>query len=223
MTILDWILVATLVVVLPAEALWKSVVRRGRPKDPLARRLARSLRVILVLLAFLFMIWGFESRSYQLLGLDLPVSTAGLIGLAAACVILAGLAAAVMMRKGSPSQSDAAAAADVMPTGRRETILFIVFGLAAGIGWELLYRGFLLWALTPWITGVGAVVVAAVAYALGHGSRGTGSLVGATIASFLFTIGYAVTGSLWWLMLLHAGLPMIGLLASRRVSRAART
>lgn len=223
MTSLDWVLLGALLVVLPAEALWHSVARRERPKRPLASRLARSLRVIIVLLALLFTIWGFEGRSYQLLGLDMPVSTAGLIGLAATGVILAGLAAAIMVTKRRPPAAEDAAAADMLPEHRSETILFVLFGLAAGAGWELLYRGFLLWALTPLIGLAGAVIVAAVAYALGHGSKDAKSLIGSTIASFLFTIGYAVTGSLWWLMLLHAGLPLIGLLAGRRASRAAET
>jgi membrane protease YdiL (CAAX protease family) len=222
MTILDWILVATLVLVLPAEALWNSIARREKPKRPLGTRLARSLRVIVVLLAFLFMIWGLEGRSIALLGLEWPVSTAGLIGLGVAIVILALLAAAIRLRKPTAAEADAMAASAITPETKSETILFVLFAFAAGIGWELLYRGFLIWALAPWIGTIGAVVVAAVAYALGHGSQNAKSLIGSTIASFLFTIGFAVTGSLWWLMLLHTGLPLIGLLAAR-TSRTSRT
>lgn len=40
--------------------------------------------------------------------------------------------------------------------------------------------------------------------------------------AFAFTIGYAVTSSLWWLMLLHTGLMMLGAIASRASRRAGR-
>lgn len=81
----------------------------------------------------------------------------------------------------------------------------------------------MLWALSPWIGTVGAVIVAAIGYGLGHGSKRAGSVGGAVVSSFIFTIAYALTGSLWWLMLLHAGLPIILMLAAGRVSRPAET
>lgn len=222
MTVLDWILLAALVLVLPAEALWNTVARRERPTRPLSSRLLRSLRLVAVLLAFLFLIWWLESRSPELLGLDVPISTAGLIGLAASTLILGALAAAILLKKPGGGDAKPEAQLEMLPKTRLETVLFVLFGFAAGIGWELLYRGYLLWALTPLVGTVAAVIVAAIAYGLGHGSRDTRSLIGATIASFLFTIAYALTGSLWWLILLHSGLPMLGLLA-QRVSRPART
>lgn len=61
-----------------------------------------------------------------------------------------------------------------------------------GIGWELLYRGFLLLALAPWLGTWGAVVLAAVAYGAAQGYKSPGQL----------------TGSLWWLMLLHVAMPL---------------
>ena len=152
-------------------------------------------------------------RSAALLGLDLPVSTTGLIGIAAALVILAALAAAILLKRPATPSAGQSPRADLLPQTDRDTRLFILFSLVAGFGWELLYRGFLLWALTPLLGAPAAVVVAATAYGLAHGSRGIGSLIGAIISSFLFTIAYALTGSLWWLILLHVGLPLVGLLA----------
>lgn len=222
MTILDIILLAALMLALPAEALWHTMGRRDRPRPALTTKLVRTLRVLGVLLILLTMIWVHGDRPAAWLGLDAPLSTGGLIGLAVAVTILGllGIGTAAMKARGGSEASAAAEA--VMPRTPAETRLFIVFAVAAGIGWELLYRGFLLWALTPLIGLAGAVIVAAIAYALGHGSRDTRSLVGSTISSFLFTIGFALTGSLWWLIILHIGLPLVGLVAMCAV-RSART
>lgn len=220
MTVLDYILLAALLLVLPAEALWNTVARRDKPPRALGSRLLRSLRVIAVLLALLVAIWWRDERPAAWLGLDAPISTAGLMGLAFAVALVSALIFASVSRKPNARDIDAAAVSGMMPSTQSETRLFILFGVAAGVGWELLYRGFLLWALTPWIGMVGAVIVAAIAYALGHGSRDTKSLIGSVISSFLFTIGFAATGSLWWLILIHAALPLIGLLAMRSLQPA---
>jgi hypothetical protein len=61
--------------------------------------------------------------------------------------------------------------------------------------WELLYRGYLLWLLPPLMGMPAAVILAAVAYGLGHGASDWRSVAGATVSSFLFTIAYALSGS----------------------------
>ncbi len=33
------------------------------------------------------------------------------------------------------------------------------------------------------------------------------------ISALVFTLAYAVSGSLWWLMILHTGLPLLPLLS----------
>jgi membrane protease YdiL (CAAX protease family) len=82
---------------------------------------------------------------------------------------------------------------------------------------QLLYRGFLMLVLTP-----GAVILAALAYGAGHGYKSRGQFAGSIVSAFLFTIGYVLTGSLWWLMLLHMGLPLFGLISSSRARKAAQ-
>lgn len=221
MTILDYILLAALLVVLPGEALWHTVARRDRPKPMLAARLVRSLRIIVALLIVLVVAWSYAGRPLASLGLDAPLSTGGLIGLALAVTLvgLMGVAGAAMKAKGGDCQPAGDALA-MMPQTPADTRLFILFAFVAGIGWELLYRGFVMWALTPIIGLAGAVIVAGVAYALGHGSRDSKSLVGSVISSFLFTIGFALTGSLWWLIVLHIALPLMGLRAMRAMQPA---
>ena len=82
----------------------------------------------------------------------------------------------------------------------------------------MLYRGFLLWWLTPLVGIIGAVVLASLAYGLAHGWKSRWEGLGSIASAFLFTIGFAVTGSLWWLIAIHTGLPLIALLANWRAN-----
>lgn len=222
MTSLDYILVAALVFAIPAEALWRSVRGRGRPRPPLGAILRRTIQLIVVLVALLALIWAREERSLALLGLEAPLSTGGFIGLAIAVALVGLLGIASVTKKSATDAREKAEAAGMLPQTPGDRRLFAIFSFTAGIGWELLYRGYLLWALSPVIGVVAAVVVASIAYGLGHGLRSARGLIGAVFASFLFTIGYALTGSLWWVMVLHVGLPLIGI-AATRAPRAVRT
>jgi membrane protease YdiL (CAAX protease family) len=86
-------------------------------------------------------------------------------------------------------------------------------GAVAGVAWEVLFRGYLLWALTPRVGIVGAVFVASVAYGVAHGYKSPRQFTSSLVSALLFTIAYALTHSLWWLMLIHGGLPvMVGLI-----------
>ena len=127
-----------------------------------------------------------------------------------------GLVGAVLFhrpRRGSAREQEAIAE---LPQSRDETLAYLAFTPFAGFGWEILYRGFLLWWLTPLVGIVGAVVIASFAYGLAHGWKNRTRGLGSILSAFLFTIGYAVTGSLWWLIAVHSVLPLIGLLAGWR-------
>jgi len=220
MNILDYVLAAALLLLLPGEALLYSLTSRPRPPRPLSVRMIRTMRMIGALLILLVVIWWWEGRSPALLGFDVPLSTGGLVGLAIAGVLLALLfVPALMARQGKP-MINRPGRANVLPKTPAETRIYVAFALTAGIGWEILFRGFLLWALSPLVGLWGAVIIAAIAYGLAHATRNLGSLIGAVISSFLFTIGYALTGSLWWLIVLHAGLPLMALLTPRQAEPA---
>jgi membrane protease YdiL (CAAX protease family) len=78
------------------------------------------------------------------------------------------------------------------------------------LGWELLYRGFLLMLLTPVTGAATAIILAALAYGIGHGYEKPSQLIGSIVSAFLFTLAFYYTQSLWWLILLHIGLPLFG-------------
>jgi len=202
-----------LLIVLPVRALLPR--RAGSPQRSLAVRYARTSVEIAALLAALVLVAFLTGMTVEDLGLGWPPPRAGQIGLVIAALILGGLAAAILLMTPSQSSRERAARAE-LPRGRRDTRLYLLFALAAGLGWELLYRGFLLWWLTPLIGLTGAVAAASVAYGLAHGWKSWGQGLGSIGSAFLFTIGFAVTGSLWWLIAVHTGLPLVALLAGAR-------
>lgn len=207
-----------LVFILPAYAL--------RPRGPdttqriLFIRLAVTTIEIAVLLTVLALMAPVIGLTFADIGLGWPPSRAGEIGFAIAALVIGVLTAAAVLMKVGRSPGEQAALAE-LPRGPRETALYLLFALAAGVGWEILYRGFLLWWLEPLVGLVGAIAVASIAYGLAHGWKSRGQGLGSIGSAFLFTIGFAITGSLWWLIAIHTTLPLVALLAGWR-ARASR-
>ncbi len=194
---LDLALIFALAIALPVFRLWTN---RPRLKTPTrAVKFLRSIALIAILLALLLMDWLMAGRSAPALGFDWPIGDYGLAGLAFA-VILALLLA--VSARSLPSRRNPEAFKG-MPRTKDELRLFLVLALGIGCGWEILYRGFLLWALAP-LTGLPlAIVIAALAYGLVHGYTNVRQMTASIVSAFGFTIAFALTQSLWWLMLLH--------------------
>jgi membrane protease YdiL (CAAX protease family) len=112
-----------------------------------------------------------------------------------------------------------------MARGPREVAVFLISTPLICFAWELLYRGYLLWWLSPLIGIPLAVVCASVSYGLVHGWKSARESLRSIAGAFAFTISYALTGSLWWLIVIHVGLPLISFIAVRRagVSRTRAT
>ena len=189
--------------------------RPGAPERSMTERYAGTSVEIAALLAALIIVAILTGMTAEDLGLGWPPPRAGVIGLGAAALIIGGLAVALSLMAPSKSPREREAMAK-LPRGPRDMRAYLLFTLAAGFGWEVLYRGFLLWWLTPLIGIIGAVVAASLAYGLAHGWRSWRDGLGSIASAFLFTIGFAVTGSLWWLIAIHSGLPLVALLAGRR-------
>ncbi|MDQ3144982.1 MAG: CPBP family intramembrane metalloprotease [Pseudomonadota bacterium] len=203
-----------LVLVLPAYAL--------RPRGPdavkrsLSTRLAVTTGEIAALVAALALIAPAVGLSFADLGLGWPLPRAGQIGMAIALLLVGALSATVMLMKPGQSPREQTALAE-LPRGRRETALYLLFALAAGVGWEILYRDFLLWWLQPMIGLLGAIAAASVAYGLAHGWKSRAEGLGSIVSAFVFTVAFVETGSLWWLIAIHTALPLVALLAGWRV------
>ena len=210
MTAADLALTATLVLLLPGYMLARSLVRRNASVGGRVARYRRTMATVGAPLLGVVALWVAERRPLALLGLGAPGPVGGgLIAIAVLFIAVLAIMAPRARRPTDPARSQAAAA--MMPVGRRETAWFLGFALAAGAGWEVLYRGFLWWALAPMVGAVAAVLVMALSYGVAHGYHSRGALIGSLLSALLFAGGYALTGSLWWLIVIHIGLPLVGL------------
>ena len=215
---LETLLGLLLVLVLPALQMGRSLRPETSPKTRLSRYW-QTIAIATGLMAMLTVVWSASGRDLETLGFDSPLSQAGLIGLGLASGLLITLVISTLAR--SPEASDAnESALEMLPATTAELCVFFAFCCIIGIAWEVLYRGYLMWWLEPRLGTAFAVVVAAMAYGLGHGVKNIRQTLGSLMAAFAFTIGFVMTRSLWWLILLHAGLPMISVLAMRVMRRA---
>jgi len=96
--------------------------------------------------------------------------------------------------------------AALIPTTGRERLLFAAVALSAGICEEIVYRGWLLFALHGifGLTGVAAVLIAAALFGLAHQYQGPLGVFSAALAGLVFCILYVLTGSLLVPIILHS-------------------
>lgn len=216
-----------LLVIFPGLNLWRSLrPKNDKPSRPVLQRYWTMSWQSLALLGVLWV--GSSKAGYTLheLGFDVPLSSAGTWGLIFAVLLLAGLwvAGNLVERRRTP---EALAEDDEKllessfpwPCNLKEASAFAVSMLIVTAGWEVLYRGFLLLQLTPNIGLPLAVVASALAYGVGHGYQNPKQLIGSVVSAFAFTIAYAWTQSLWWLILLHVGVPLSAVPAVVRAER----
>ena len=177
---------------------------------PRLRIYARSMLAQWLLVLCIAVLWLTRGRPIAALGLDVPLTPAGKGGLmvaAAATILLLAWVMRSLARLDGGKRAKLLAkieASKVAPRSRSEAAMFVPVSLTAGISEELLYRGFLFWFLVPAIGLAAAVVASAGIFGLGHLYQGwRGALSTAAVGLVLGTL-YALSGSLWWIMALHA-------------------
>lgn len=222
----DLLFTVYLLVYSPLSSLWRS--RHPRPPKPDLPALGtywRHGRYVLALLCVLMLVKWLGGYSVDQLGLGLPSSPGALWGLAAAgfVLVLMHLLGNRMDRKWTPEErvKHEDKLRDFpfpIPRTATETLAYLVTMVGMTATWELLYRGYLLLVLTPFTGLPLAVVLAAVSYGAGHGYQNARQFFSSIVAAFAFTIGYAITGNLWWLIVLHAAAPVAMLYTARKIA-----
>jgi membrane protease YdiL (CAAX protease family) len=213
---LNILLALYLLFVFPALNVWRSLRPKSNKSRPLLLRYWSMSWHVLVLLGILWV--GSLQAGYTLreIGFDLPLSSAGTWGLAFAVLLLCGLslAGSIIERRMTPlaraeNERKLLDSSFPWPHTGAETLAFAASMSLTSAGWEILYRGFILLLLTP-STGLPiAIAASALAYGIGHGYKNPKQLIASIVSAFVFTIAYALTHSLWWLIVIHAGLSLI--------------
>ncbi len=211
---LNFILAFYLILALPTMQILLNRNSENNKNLSRAQRYKQSILRIVLPLAALFTYMNVADVGFAELGFDVPVSIVGTWGLIAAFSVLLIMAVSGLKPKSANDKTqkkflDQVNQSEIMPRSVMDLNLCILMNIILGIGWEILYRGFLMFMLTPIIGIYGAIVLASFAYALAHGYQNRKQIIGSIISAFLFAIGYALTKSLWWLIVLHIGLPVI--------------
>jgi membrane protease YdiL (CAAX protease family) len=226
-TMLNILLAVYLLIVSPALNMWRSLrPKSNKPPRPLLLRYWSMSWHVLVLLGVLWVgSWqaGYTPRE---IGFDLPLSSAGTWGLGFAVLLLGGLSVAgsIIERRKTPqarAENERKLLDSPFPWPRTgaETLAFAASMSLMTAAWEILYRGFVLLLLTP-STGLPiAIAASALAYGIGHGYKDPKQLIASIVSAFVFTIAYALTHSLWWLIVIHAGLPLTAVPAVLRAQQ----
>jgi len=148
-----------------------------------------------------------------------------------AAALLAGLAGPVLVALASPSArarlaKPLEALSWYLPKSPAERRWFAAVAVSAGVCEEVLYRGFLLrylTALLPGLGGTGAVLGAALVFALAHTYQGALGAVATALMALGFTALFVASHSLWLPIIAHALVDLRVLLLWRGDSRGAGT
>lgn len=214
---LDWAFAAYLVLYFPLRQLWRSLRPAAVQRAPQApsKLYLRNVRFIGTLLAAMVAIMFLEGHTAGDIGLDVPVSRYGQWGLAFCAVLIAipliwsSLPSfSGKEEKWTAEQIARLAANPMIPRSPREFALLLLMSVVVGAGWELLYRGYLMLVLPGLLGTAGAVIATALAYGAGHGYDNPRQFIGSIVSAFLFTLAYLLTGSLWWLIVVHTMAPL---------------
>lgn len=217
----DHALAALYFVALPAHGYSKRhqlerEVAAGHP-DARLREYRKILGMLVCGSSLLIGWWVYADRPAALLRIALP-GTSATVALVLASLGAAGfLVRRLVLARRDPARmkdvlellSGAAGAEPLIPRSARERALFRWVSLAAGVGEELIFRGFGLWYVaqfsSPWV----AVIVTALAFAAGHAYQGLGGVLRTGVFALGFGAGAVSSGTILPLMVLHTVVDLV--------------
>ncbi len=179
------------------------------------------------LVAFGAAIWVASDRSWTSLGFTVPDgwrlwTAIGLILLLAAYHAWAITTLARSSEARANLRQQAGPVAAVLPYTRTELYWFGGVSLTAGFCEEFLFRGYFIWAFTPWLGWWAAAALALLIFAVGHIYQGWNGVLRTGVVGAFFTLAVAIFDSLWPAIALHflwdLGMGIIAWLALREGS-----
>ncbi|HEY1837616.1 MAG TPA: CPBP family intramembrane glutamic endopeptidase [Rhizomicrobium sp.] len=225
LNLFDCLLIADLCVVIPLLQIRTSLrAEKNRPQRSMAQRAPFNFAIFGTPLIGLALDWWMSGRSATDLGLAYPVPWPGQIGLLIALLLCLGLFVSSLWPSTASKRADLLTRlkdGGLLITSITDFAIFVPLALLIGCGTEILFRGFLFWAFDPVLGWAGAVAIMALAYGLGHGFRDWRAALGSLVSAILFALAYALTRSLWWLMLFHTFVALSAAWSGYRAARMA--
>ena len=208
-----------LTIILVGYPLWDYYVSWPRSKarlesgDPGARaQLYRgAILVQWSAVALVVALWSLHLRMPELLWLQPPMrgwpfNTAVVVTVLAATLMIGQAIAAARASDDvrAALRPRLGYAIPILPRTRVERRWFMALSVTAGICEELIYRGFVVWALEPWFGLWAAAVLSVLGFGAAHAYLGRQGVLRATLAAVVFAGSVLALGSLYPAMILHA-------------------
>lgn len=217
LTALDIAVILGLGLALPVHAVVEQRVDRRRRQ--IAGPVRSRMRLYISALAWLWVTtvsvlacWLLSDRPLAELGLRVP-QTAPFIGAMALAVLgCAALAAqVVVVRRSAEAQAEVARqlaaqprVAETLPVTRLEQMMFRLVSVSAGVGEEVVFRGFLIWGFAHWMPPALAAALSLAIFAVAHVyQESAGALVRVGLTGLVLTALVMISGSLLPAILLH--------------------
>lgn len=168
-----------------------------------------------VLVAIVAGVWIRAARPWRLLGLAPVFGWPLVLSIALVAALLMFFRAQLLtIRRLDPARRDRiraheAVASAMIPRNGAERAWFGALSLTAGLCEEFLHRGFLIWALRPWLGLWGAALSSTLSFGLAHAYLGRRGVLRAGAVGAVFAVLAIVLGSIVPGMALHALLDLI--------------
>lgn len=214
LSVVDAFVLAALVALLPLLAvaqvpLAKASLAEAAPLDRCSVYFGSTITILL--LGGVTLAAGLGEPGAAALGLGMlpfPVLLAwscGLLVVAIAALLLFHELGRALGMPGSPFL------AALLPETVRERRLFMFLSLAAGLGEEVAFRGYVFAQLVslglgPW----GAAIASAAPFGVLHAYQGWWGSLRTGLLGFVFATSVVLSGSLWPAVIAHAGIDMVG-------------
>jgi membrane protease YdiL (CAAX protease family) len=156
--------------------------------------------------------WIFAGRSWTALGLVPPTDWRLWIGIALMVAMIymsinQSRAIGRLAQKPDSIEKHRGRLAEVeylLPHTRAEFRGFMLLSFTAGVCEEFLCRGYLMWALRPYMNVVAAIAVSAIVFGLGHAYQGKKGIVKTGVVGIVMNVIVLLTGWLVPAMVVHA-------------------
>lgn len=155
-------------------------------------------------------LWVANGRSWTSLGFSVPDGwrfwvAVGLVLLLVVYEVQSAAAVARDSKARASVRRQMGKLADVTgPHTRTELYWFGGASLTAGFCEEFLFRGYLIWALAPWLGWWGAAALSVLIFTSAHAYQGWNGALRTGIVGTFYTLVVAIFGSLWPAIVLHA-------------------
>lgn len=220
MGIADGLFIAFLLGSMPLLSLAQLPLLRGA----LVQRMDayRGSVIMLLVLTTVALVLGAVGPGLEALGLVPRFGVQDLVmtGVLAAGLLVFGVVSNLLTARLGIEETDVLR--QLIPRTGTERAAFGVVSLSAGVGEEVVYRGYLIVVLGTLFSDVWwAAAVSSMAFSILHAYQGTVGIVRSGVLGFVFAAAFITGGSLWPLVIVHTGVDLVsGLwLGPRMLSR----